>query len=176
LILDLKKVEEEIEKTETAIKHKRIQKKELQDNIKNPANPSEKEKEEINEEEDLEPWQEIYAANRRQAAKSHAKGLSFLNPALTETGLGFRGTIFLKTSFRPENSRIIDFDCYILRNSSTIQPAFRQRAHSKAPGRDESLQAATSGVHVTQETIGEEARYYYVEKIRRRFEKMDIGD
>ena len=96
MILDLKKVEEEIEKTETAIKHKRIQKKELQDNIKNPANPSEKEKEEINEEEDLEPWQEIYAANRRQAAKSHAKGLSFLNPALTETGLGFRGTIFLK--------------------------------------------------------------------------------
>ena len=96
----MKKVEEEIEKTETAIKHKRIQKKELQqqqDNIRNPANPSEKEKEEINEEEDLEPWQEIYAANRRQAAKSHAKGLSFLNPALTETGLGFRGK-FLKTN------------------------------------------------------------------------------
>ena len=84
-------MEEEIEKTETAVKLKRIQKKELEDNIANPANPNDKIKEDVNEEEDLEPWQEIYAANRRQAAKSHNKGSLFLNPALTETGLGFRG-------------------------------------------------------------------------------------
>ena len=152
----MKKVEEEIEKTETAIKHKRIQKKELQDNIKNPANPSEKEKEEINEEEDLEPWQEIYAANRRQAAKSHAKGLSFLNPALTETGLAFRGTFFLQNHpFRslarqkPVKKLNKIANNIFLRNTSAIQPAFRQPAHPEAPGRDESFQTASPGIHVT---------------------------
>ena len=95
LMSALSKVEEEIDKVEKEIKQAMRKKEKLEKEekerqekiLRNENNPEEMEEENI-----LEPWQEIYAKNRREAQISHRR-FDSLNLSKTENGLGRKGIL-----------------------------------------------------------------------------------